>query len=176
MSDLTPHWRRLCAGKQEGLAALFRAYYSEMYHYALGMLNDEASAKDAVQQLFLKLWEKHANLPSEAPPKPYLFRALRFALVDELRLRQRTKMVDLSGTASVFAWHPSVQYEPETKLRQAIQQLSATQQEIIFLRFYNQLSYSEIAEITSLQYQSVRNAAHRAIKKLRTFLKKDDFS
>lgn len=64
-------------------------------------------------------------------------------------------------------------YAEDTQLQEALKSLSPTQQEIIFLRFFNRIPYPEIAEIMGMRYQSVRNAAHRGFKKMRTILKKD---
>ena len=49
----------------------------------------------------------------------------------------------------------------------AIEQLSNRQKEIIYLKFYNGLSYEEISAVTQLKYQSVRNLFSVALKELR---------
>jgi len=115
------------------------------------------------------LWEKHGQLPKIDNILSFLIRSLRNALIDENRKQQtQQKMIDH------LAWltTKNQENEPEMaqkrkKLQKALQQLSSTQQEIIFLRFYNQLPYQEAAEIVDMKYQSVRNAAHRAMKVLR---------
>ncbi|MGB0839981.1 MAG: RNA polymerase sigma factor, partial [Chitinophagales bacterium] len=59
------------------------------------------------------------------------------------------------------------QIAQNAQLNSAMKKLTENQREIIYLRFYSKLDYKEIAEITNLKYQSVRNTMYRAIKVLR---------
>jgi RNA polymerase sigma factor (sigma-70 family) len=52
-------------------------------------------------------------------------------------------------------------------LLEALSKLSPRQKEVVYLKFYENLSYHEITELTSLNYQSVRNYIHQAIQALR---------
>ncbi len=177
LTEQLQQWQGLRAGKRTALEYFFRCYYAEMYQYAAALLPDEASIHDQVQQFFLGLWEKHQQLPAEVKVKSYLFQSLRFALIDELRRRQRSRIVLWGNNDHRFEWRTAAleqtAYAENTMLREALNALSPTQQEIIFLRFYNRIPYPEIAEIMDMRYQSVRNAAHRGFKKMRTILKKD---
>ena len=57
--------------------------------------------------------------------------------------------------------------ENKTRLKEILPKLNATQREIIYLRFYNDMDYKDIAKVTNLKYQSVRNSMHKALKFLR---------
>jgi RNA polymerase sigma-70 factor (ECF subfamily) len=57
--------------------------------------------------------------------------------------------------------------EQQNALFKELNTLSPRQKEIVYLKFYNELSYQEIAEVTSLNYQSVRNYMHQALMALR---------
>ncbi len=177
MTEQLQKWQELRDGKQSALEFFFRCYYPEMYRYASGLLPDEASVQDQVQQFFLSLWEKHEQLPAQVKVKSYLFQSLRFSIIDELRRRQRSRIVLWENNDHRFEWHSGMlmpsDYSSDTAIREALHLLSPTQQEIIFLRFYNNIPYPEIAEIMGMRYQSVRNAAHRGFKKIKVILKKD---
>lgn len=177
LTEQLQQWQALREGERTALEYFFRCYYSEMCQYATGLLSDDAAAQDQVQQFFLSLWEKRAKLPTTVKVKSYLFQSLRFAIIDEIRRRQRSRIVLWDNADHRFEWRASEmdqsEYAEGTSLREAVQALSSTQQEIIFLRFYNHIPYPEIAEIMGMRYQSVRNAAHRGFKKLRMILKKD---
>lgn len=173
MSEQDRQWQLLRQGKREALGYLFKYFYNDLYQYALTMLSEPSNAQDHLQQCFLKLWEKRSSLPSSVNVKAYLLQSLRFSVIDQIR-RDKTsskKLLDfyiinqIKGDAQENA--SSLKLE---KLKEALQQLSSVQKEIIYLRFYNQVPYTEIAEIIGMKYQSVRNAAHRAIKKLRVYL------
>jgi RNA polymerase sigma factor (sigma-70 family) len=68
------------------------------------------------------------------------------------------------------------QKEQSEKLQQSLVTLSKRQREAIFLKFYNDLSYSDIASIMDLQVDSVYNIISKAIESLRHKLKAVVFS
>ncbi|WP_367392515.1 RNA polymerase sigma factor [Lewinella sp. LCG006] len=171
MSEQDQQWRLLCGGDQQALGYFFKHYYRDLYQYAFAMLNDHASAQDQLQLCFLKLWEKRATLPLSVKVKPYLFQTLRYIVIDHLRQR-KTYVQKLSNFKTIASFAPEERAEEtktqlEQQLQVAMQQLSPVQKEILYLRFYNKVSYTEIAEIMGMKHQSVRNSAHRALKKLR---------
>jgi RNA polymerase sigma factor (sigma-70 family) len=59
-------------------------------------------------------------------------------------------------------------------LKQALQSLPARQKEVLFLRYYNGMSYDEIEQILSINYQSIRNHIYRATQRLRKILNSGD--
>ena len=174
MSEQDLQWQLLRAGDQQALGYFFKHYYRDLYQYAFSMLDDHASAQDELQLCFLKLWEKRATLPLSVNIKPYLFQTLRFGIIDHLRHR-KTQAKKIRDLQIIQSFSPNAQEEEtktavERQLLVAMQQLSPVQKEIIYLRFYNKVAYPEIAEIMGMKYQSVRNSAHRALKKLRILL------
>lgn len=174
MSETDRQWQLLRTGDQKALAYLFKHYYRDLYQYAFTMLSEHAAVQDQLQKCFLKLWEKRATLPLSVKVKPYLFQTLRFGIIDHLRQSkaQSQNLLDLqiAQSRSLNEREKERNTLAEEKLQAAIQQLSPVQKEIIYLRFYNKVAYTEIAEIMGMKYQSVRNSAHRALKKLRTQL------
>ena len=63
-----------------------------------------------------------------------------------------------------------ISQENQQKITQALNQLSKRQKEAIYLKFYTEMDYQQIAEIMQLNYQSVRNLVHASLKKLRQIL------
>ena len=131
--------------------------------------------KDSIQDLFIELWKNRQNLADTDQPKFYLFRALRnklskalsrqsFIGEGELQLSSGnllTEYVELESSAE----------EQETQLRGTVKQLLAKlprrQQEAIYLRFYHNFPYENIASMMNMNYQSVLNLMQRALKSMR---------
>ena len=63
-----------------------------------------------------------------------------------------------------------VKFQQKEELQQALNQLSGRQREVIFLHFYNGMSYGEIEQILSINRQSVRNYIYRGMETLRSLL------
>lgn len=55
-------------------------------------------------------------------------------------------------------------------LRSAIEQLSSRQKEILYLKYYQDLSYDEVSEIMNINYQVARNLLHQAIKSMKKLI------
>lgn len=175
MSEETKIWEDFRNGNQESLGIIFSSYYQELFLYGLKILAEEELVKESIQNLFIKLWEKRASLPTLRSPKGYLFKILRNLLMDRLRMNpqpivEKLPAEQLNGhqisIEGAIIRNEKMAYQSQ-QLKMAVGQLSPIQQEIIYLKFYNQLEYREIAEITNLNYQTVRNYMSQAIKRLR---------
>ena len=60
--------------------------------------------------------------------------------------------------------------EQRQQLKAGLSEVSDRQREVLFLRYYEGLTYEEISEVMDLQYQSIRNLVSRALKKLKARL------
>lgn len=167
-------WKKLRAGDRQALAQLFERYYDDCYQYAIRLQQPTAVVQDHLQDVFLHLWHKRKRLPQVISVKAYLLRSLRNQIIDGIRQAQRHQQVEMPEMHVFSAevdWIKREQVQQKTEaLIEALQQLSPVQREVIFLRFYQQLSYQEISDTLDIEYQSVRNAVHRAIKRLRNLM------
>lgn len=173
-------WNEFLAGDKQVFERIFLAYYDDLYRYGLRLAGDEEVAKDCIQNLFQRLWQRRKKLGPVAEIKPYLFAALRHHITDELRAQKRRSALQTGYPGEVEL---TVQHSPEdfliaqqlTSVQQALllgalQQLSNRHREALYLKFFDSLAYDRIAEIMGLNQQSVRNLVHQAIKRLRQVL------
>lgn len=141
------------------------------------MTGNEDLANEAIQVLFVKIWEKRSTLNSVQAVKSYLLRSYRRTVLDLIQIEKQQNKLSFPSSPFQISPEELLLFE-QTKVEQAQQladllnRLPAKQKEIIYLRFYNQLSYLEIAEIIDLNYQSVRNYGVKAIQFLRENWKK----
>ena len=170
--NATQLWQKIKKGDKNAFNQLFKSYYVDLKSYGIKIAGQETYAKEAVQLLFIKIWDKRTTLSEVTSVKSYLLSAYRRTLIDLLQAEQ--KQYELTDNAPSFIIAPlELKIFHQEKTAQAAQlaallnQLPPKQKEIIYLRFYNQLSYLEIAEIVDLNYQSVRNYGVKAIKFLR---------
>jgi RNA polymerase sigma factor (sigma-70 family) len=172
-------WSAFKKGDEKAFAALHDLFFHSLHAYAMRMLQDADLAYDAIQELFLKLWEKKTSLPEVQFVKAYLMRCLRCAILNKLR---SLKLYELKITASSHT--PDIEFSPEEirirkesatfnarQLTQLINTLPARQKEIVYLRFYEGLSYKEISRILNINYQSLVNNINRIMNRFKTALK-----
>lgn len=169
-------WSRLQQGDAAALESLMRLCLKEMFHYGTKFSADDAFIKDCIQDVFLEIWQRRANLGEAPSVKAYLFASLRRRMHKLYRQRERlfstnSEVID-EGFDVVFS--PENQWiEQETvtenaqKISALLNKLSKREKEIVYLKFYQNLSRPEIAEVMSLNQQSVSNLLQTTLQKMR---------
>jgi RNA polymerase sigma factor (sigma-70 family) len=166
-------WQRFKAGDSDALGHLAQTHYRALYNYATRFSSDSDLIRDTIQDLFLDLWERRNYLSETVFVKSYLLKALRHKLIKEgikLKRFQETPLFDSEST------DPSIETNiiadendsyQKGRLKQIISLLSKRQQEIIYLRFYQNLENEDIAQVMGLGRQSVSNLLYRTLKEIK---------
>lgn len=170
-------WEAFQAGDEKAFETMFKMYYVELLRYGLKLTGEQELVKEWIQELFLKLWEKRKELKTVNSIKGYLLKSIRFRFVDHIRAKPRKSPMDLPYLSPTFSIQQEIiqketNREKVQQLKRAIETLNPLQKEIIYLKFYNQLPYVEIAEVLEINYQTVRNYMSKALQILRTEIKK----
>lgn len=177
---LKDQWRELRHGKKEALFSLYNGMYFHLVRFGLKFIADDELVKDCINQLFLKLWEKHSSLPEVSEIRSYLFTAFRRLILDELSYRSKIDAAinqlaseDRENELSYEEIIINIQKDEKVKvkLHKAISQLTPRQKELIRLKFFEGLSYEQIALETSQTVKTAYNTIYDAIKMLRKLLK-----
>jgi len=132
---------------REFLAGIFLKYYSGLYNYGLKISGLRDITKDAIQNLFIQLWNNRKNLTSIEDFRAYLFRGLRNNLLRDLKANGKKLTLDENGDQQIEFSHEDLLISKEKSLEigkivsHSLNKLPTRQKEIIFLRFYNDLSY-----------------------------------
>src|SRR5690606_11704368 len=74
--------------KEKKFEKVFRAHFKELHHYAFKILQDAAAAEETVQQVFLKLWERDAQLDIHTSIRSYLYRSVYNECINILKKEQ----------------------------------------------------------------------------------------
>ena len=168
-------WEQFRLGDQNVLAVLFQRLYERMTLYGYKLMGEKAMVEDSIQELFADLLHKQPA-PQVEFVRAYLFKSLRYKLIrlaEQRRSQQRREQQMLATEPGFdFIKLESAQEDPATlqrkqRLVQALDELSPRQREIVYLRYYQNLSYEEIAEVMELNYQTSRNLLYKAIRTLR---------
>ena len=132
--------------------------------------------KDCIQELFIDLWENRSRLGDVKSIKFYLLKSLRYIILRKIStITKRLQKLQLFGKPEftiTFSHEEFLTSEETTagKNRQVadlLNKLPNRQKEIIYLKYYEELEYQEIANILSINYQSVINHIYKAFQVLR---------
>lgn len=161
--------------EKDGFKEVWLPLSDSFYRAAFHMLKSDSDAKDAVQDLFIRLWNSRSTLEKVKSPSAYGMAMLRNICIDRLRNSQadQSKGMVPADTAADAASDETaeksiISREKIQALEAGIARLPQTQKEVFIMRFYRQMSYDEISAETGLSYINVRVMINRA----RNFLKK----
>lgn len=169
-------WQRVKQGDGAALTELLRRYHDDLYRYGLKVAQGDAdAAKDAIQEVFVELWARREALADVQFVKSYLLTALRRTLYRQhlLVLREQTETDGFAPEDGVaFSVEDLIvaqlgEEERRRKLLNALNRLTKRQREAVYLKFYEELSYEQIADVMGIGFQPVYNLIHQALKGLR---------
>ncbi len=168
-------WKSLKEGDLNAFSILFKTYYPILYNYGLKIAKDIPLTEDSLQDFFLYVYEHRENLSDLDTIAPYLFSSYRRALIKKLKKKSNTIPVDEFDNSIV-----DIEFTPEEILTQQesdtfknqnisklLNKLPKRQKEAIYLKYYSGLKTKDIATVMNVNYQSVVNTIHKAIKNLR---------
>lgn len=173
---------RTLVGDQSAFAGLVGQYQSAVYNLCYRMLGQAHDAEDAAQETFLRAYRQLATYEPSRPFKTWLFAIACHECIDQLRKRR----VTLFGIdEQPLVHHPALRETtagPEDtaimgEQRAAMQSLLAglppRDRSMIVMRYWEDLSYQEIAQATGDTVDAVKSRLHRARLTLGMMLKSD---
>ena len=137
---------------------------------AFYMLENEADAKDAVQDLYLKLWNLRDHLELIREPQAYGALMLKHLCIDRIRSRRPSAQLTENLSVKDPPDEDLVLRENLQAVAKAMEHLPPGQQKLLKLRVLRGLSYKEIEKETGLSGLNIRVQVSLARKKLRQLL------
>jgi RNA polymerase sigma factor (sigma-70 family) len=171
-----PLWASFRQGNTDAFSSIIKLHYNDLYSYGICFTKDTYLLKDSIQDIFLTLWKNRATIGITSQIKFYLLKSLRRKLAENLHANKRYTLKPETDFENLFDFQLNKEdaiVEEENRLqvsenlRAAIKKLSKRQQEIIYLRFYLDIGFDEIAGTMNLNHQSVYNLLHNAINRLK---------
>lgn len=176
-------WQSFKKGNELAFSSLYKKYVNKFYNYGMHLSFDKEIVLDTIQELFTNLWAKHSQLADVQAVNYYLFKAFRNLLFQKVKQKKNFfisidensdfKESDLTREESLIVEQTT--REQHLQLEMAMKSLSKRQREVVLLKFYNELSYQEVASVMEISVESAHNLLSKAIHTLRdnlTFLVK----
>lgn len=165
----------MVAGDVSALETLFHRHGPLMLGLARRMLRDQHEAEDAVNEVFLEVWEKCSRFSaSRGRPRSYLLLITRSRCLDRLRRRDHQTVPYEGHLPSEKSDQPAGDPAEQDELRQAVlgalDTLPDAQRRSLELAFYDSLTHKEIAELTGTPIGTVKGHIRRGLLKIRSAL------
>lgn len=151
---------------------LFHSEYGRMYRAAHILLGDDDEAKDAVQDVFARLWDGNVTLREESP-RAFLLTCVKnrcLNIIAQRRMRQETTSLLAMDpvTSESESWQEKSDEELTTMVHQYIdEKLSSQTGRIIQMRFDDEKSYKDISKALGISLSAVNKHIVQGLRKLR---------
>ena len=146
--------------------------YDKIYRYCYFKLYDDQMAQDITQETFLRFCKQGLNLGSDKE-LPYLYTIAKNLCIDHFRRRTTESLEEI--TEEVID-DPTEDLISNLTLRMIMSKLPEDEQELIFLRYVNEISITAICKITGLSRFAVYRKLSKSLKWLKEELLKEGFS
>ena len=166
-------WANIEIGNKEAYSEAYIFYYKKLYNYGKKITDDIAMIEDSISEVFIMLWKNRATLHNISSPHAYIFSCFRNNVFKKIKSAKLIHFYKVDDQTEVQFAIDSVIIQKETdvvlkaKIERALQQLTDRQREAIFLRFYEGLSYAEIAGVMNISVKATYKIMARALTELK---------
>lgn len=162
-------------GDDQAFNILFSRYWKQIYAVAYHRLRDEQDADDLVQELFISLWERRADIVIKSNIENYLMGAIKFKIISRIRIQAvkadvfeelKKRMYEIEQQGDELIDHDLL----EETLNDAMHGLNGNVKTAFIMRSDN-MSVRDIAVQMDLKEQTVRNYIAIAVEHMRAAVK-----
>lgn len=141
--------------------------YEKIYKYCYFKVKNRHLAEDLTQETFLKFFSQHTYI-SRGKPLAYLYTIAKNLCTDSYKKLTVDNLEEVEMKESMLEV-----LERNITLEKAVRSLSQELQEIIMLRFVNELSMAEISKITGISRFSIHRKINKALGQLKVVLREE---
>lgn len=177
-------WSQMKAGSEKAYEQLYDKFFPLLFRYGLQFCPERDIVKDCLQDFFIDLYIRRSSLNEVSHVRNYLYTAFRHRIIRQLSVKHllleplsATYHFEVTFSHEHALIHDQLDELRQRKLLNAFKRLSSRQKEAVFLRFYENMSYEEIAAIMKMKkVKYARTLVYRAISVLRECIKNLDGS
>lgn len=167
-------WQKFLDGDKDAFSELYSFYINDLFAYGLKIGFDEETCKDAIQDVFFKLYTSKAQLLHVQNIEFYLLQSLKNRLFDIYNKEVKISLIDPSeiiiedngNIIEKLIHDEDLEYYRE-QLKQSLKKLKPKQQRIIHYHYQLNLSHEEIALILDMTPEAVKKSIYRSVKKIK---------
>lgn len=166
-------WQEFKGGDKQSFSALYKSHYAALYNYGCHLVRDNDLVKDSIHDLFFTLWKNRGQLASPLSVRHYLFTAFKRKVIDLARQQGRFsgRCHESDFEIVLSPEHDLIREqageERGRQLQRALNGLTKRQREAIYLRYFENMTYPELASVLECDVNSVYVLMSRAMEALR---------
>lgn len=157
-------------GKKDAFAVLVKRYERPVRAVAMNVLGNHTSAQDAVQDAFVRAYEKLPHLRKAEAFGPWLMKITRRCALSMVRQRPGEMALDCAHASTIESKDGRLDEEKQ-ELLAAVMKLPKAEKQVVTLRYFTGQSVKDVAKIVSRSVGTITKQLSRAHKRLRKMLK-----
>ena len=166
------------ASRNVAFNQLVRKYQRKVYWHVRKMVINHDDADDLTQDVFIKVWKHLENFRQDASLYTWIYRIATNECLSLLKSKRRKFLLPLTDltaelTANLEADESLAGDEIELKLQKAILRLPDKQRLVFNLRYYDEMPYEQMAEVTGTSVGALKASYHHAAKKIESLINAD---
>jgi RNA polymerase sigma factor (sigma-70 family) len=174
--DETENWNAFRGGDRHSFSLIYEQYFNKLYNYGGKFNREKEFIEDCIQDLFVKLWQNRENISETPSVKNYLYKSLRNTIFSRLNKVENLDIDDdsineldfnLELSPEAFMIESEHSQQMKFKLEKALDNLTNRQREAVFLRFFEELTYEEVANLMKITIKALYKIIARALENLR---------
>ncbi|BDD11333.1 hypothetical protein FUAX_37650 [Fulvitalea axinellae] len=176
MCDLE-RWKVAQKGDSDAFRVLYQRYFNDIYLYLKRLCGDEELSKDTLQETFADVWANRERLTIKSSVRNYLLVSSRRKMVEKLKQNRRftDNYTDIRSQENLsvifshedFIMDGELENSKNTLLAKALNSLPDRQREAVYLRFFKDMPYKEVADVMGLTEKAAVNFVYKAFRKIR---------
>lgn len=168
---------KVALGDYNAFTTLYNRYIKSLTNYGLKFTDDVDTIRDCLHDIFVSIWTRREKLTITSSLKSYLIKSTRSSIIQKVVRNMKTSSIpnnddhDYDFNLSLSPEDTFLDNEKNRQLYKSVQQLlvrlTPKQTEVIYLRYYHDLSFEEIAGQLDLSVKACYKLMHRAMMELR---------
>ena len=170
--------QRIAGGDQQALRQFYERFHGVVYQFSLRTLHNGADAAEVLNEVMLEVWRRAATFAGQAQVRTWLLSITRYKSIDLLRRRRPSETFDeglLEEDSAGDSCPASLAMElgqQGAQVRQCLDRLKDSHRQVVYLTFFEELSYPEIAEIMGIPNGTVKTRMLHARQQLQQCLRR----
>jgi len=160
------------ASKEKAFRNLLNTYQERLYYHVRRYVHNHEDANDILQNTCIKVWNAIDNFRGESGLYTWLYRIAGNEAITFLNKNKKRNEVDIEQTTANYrsAADTIDGDEMTLKLERAIATLPDKQKQVFIMRYYDEMPYEKMAEISETSVGALKASYHHAVKKIEELL------
>jgi len=175
MEDLSTLIQRAQQGDKQAFGELYKQYFQKIYRYCRINMYKDAAAEDVCQEVFVRAWNAlpKFTITEQGTFQAFLYRIARNLIIDLGRKKREYSLEAYEDVETEEDFAGDLDREATIEqVKVALAKLPDKDRQIILLRYFEEMSHSEVASIIGIKEGALRVRTIRLLQKLRELLKK----